>query len=498
MVNLNLMQRGRAERAGRGRRAPIPVSPPLRGLYAKDDASRASMEYAQVLTNLISDGVVISNRPRSGPTTGFPTDLFQAWPYEFGGQRKAVFRTSTGLANDDGTVTETVSYSGDITADEISARLMFVGGGAAPRLWDGAAFSTPDWTLPVDAPDALTEMTGCLAHHDRIYLWNENSAQTGFYYAEQVAALSPVTFVYFPLGALGNITGRIKAMISLSLDAGHGANDILAIITTTGQMIGYEGLDPGDETDWRLWGRVPGLSETVAQSALVHVGADAYVATRSSIYSLRQTLLEGADAEIQPPSEPIDTEFRASVAAGSGFRGWQMIRDPDGRFVLLNYPTASDAYAQWVYVFDARGWFRWTVPARWWFVRAGELYFIDTSGGVKSFGAADADETDLVMAWWTNWLRLTPRDIPLPTLKVELLAKAGASLGVVCLTNNRATAPAIVENTQTVNLATQDAAGDDFQNLDEIFSINQRGGVVQLRFTLTAQEAKWLGITLNP
>lgn len=474
---------------------PIPLPPPLKGMYAKDASSRTSPEYGLQLTNLMSDGVLVQNRPRSGPTTGFPSNCYQAWDYEFGGSRKAVFRTSTGLASDNGATTEAVSYSGDIMAAEISSRLAFVGGGASARLWDGTSFSTPTWTMPSSI--TLSDMTGIVTHHDRIYLWNENADDAEFFHAEQVSALDPITFVRFPLYALGNIKGRVKAMVSLTIDAGHGSNDVLAIIMTTGQVVVYEGLDPSDPTDWRIWGRVPGLSDAVSANAVVHIGVDALIATRGGVVSLMSLLQTGAEAVVTSASDAIDGDLRETIEAGLAFRGWQMIHDPKGEFMILNYPTAADAYAQWVYVYASKGWFQWTVPARWWFSRDGSLYFIDTSGDVRSFGASNADEPAMTMTWWTTWQMLSPRDTQIQRATLDLMSKSAASLSVVCLTDNRATSAAITENTQTVSLPLQDEASSDFQNLDEVFFLNQIGRVVQLRFSLSATEAKWHGITLN-
>lgn len=497
-MSLRTMRMAQGERAQSGAsRQPIQIPAPMRGHFGRSDYAAADPSVGFKTTNLFGDGTEVKVRPGYADASGFPSNCYQAWPFEFGGERRATFRTSTGLASDDGSVTIDRSFTGDIMASEISNRLAYAGGGVAPILWDGSSFSDAVLTMPSGAPDALSDLTGVVAHHDRLFFWNSNGDECRFYYLTGVGAITG-TLESFPLYALGNVKGRVSTMVSLSIDAGHGANDVLAIVMTTGQVVVYEGFDPGDETDWRLWGRVPGTSENVSPNAVVNVATDAYITTTLGVLSLRTLLSQGVEGVVNAPSDAIGGDLQDVIDAGISYRGWQMERDPKGRFVLLNYPTAADSYAQWAFSYKAQGWFNWTLPARWWFERAGELYFIDTDGDVKIFGAVGDAGQDIVSAWWTPWISLSPQDVAITSLQVDLMSKTAESLSAVCLTDRRATAAAIAENTQTVALPTQDAADGTFQNLDETFLVNQHGRFVQFRFTLTAQEAKWLGATINP
>lgn len=501
-MNAFLAEQAAALERRQGRRTkPLVISPPVSGHYGKSDAASIPSQFALKTTNLFSDGQEVSVRPGYGATVGFPsTWCLQAWDYEFGGERLAMFRTATGLANDDGSVAQAANFSGDIMVDEISNRLVTAGGGVSPFLWDGSAFSEMTLSMPDGSATSTAQLSGVVSHHDRLYFWREDDPDgCQIYYLPGVGAITG-TLKSFPLYALGNIKGQVKTALSLTIDAGHGANDVLAILTTTGQIVVYEGLDPDDETDWRLWGRVPGTSELVSPNAIVRVATDAYALTSGAVLSLRSLLSQGSEALVSPPSEALGGELAADIAAGAGLDGWQMITDPKGRFVLLNVP-AGGSYAQWVYSYDGKGWWRWTLPARWWFQRAGELYFIDSAGAVQLFGAIGDAGAAITTTWVTPWLPISQSQngAPVHSVLFDLLVKTAPTLTVTCLVDRQESADDIVEGTQTETLELQRAAGDFFQNVEnDVLLLNQSGRFVQMRVTVAATEAKWLGMTLNP
>jgi hypothetical protein len=329
----------------------------------------------------------------------------------------------------------------------------------------------------------VSEFNGVFTHQDRVYLWDDS--ELAFYYGGVGSVTGEVT--RFPLDRLGNINGTIKIITSMTINAAHGMNDVLVIITSTGWMVLYEGLDPGDATDWRLLGRVK-VASPVSKFAVSSFGPDLWVLTGRGIVSVRDSLARGAMALTSSVGEAITDLIIADVKASKSLPGWQMHPRDDGSQFFLNVPTET-GFKQYVIDVSSQAWSTSDYPARWWHDLEGTTEFTNSDGSRCSLldGGGD-DGADITATFYTSWVRL-PRHSHLAYLIPTIIADGNLTVTVTVLTDHDDTAGDIAQSQQTLTLK-PDNPGDQVA-LNDVIGVGATGRVFQARFEVTGRNVSF-------
>lgn len=475
--------RNAARAQGRGIARDIPVPLPLRGLLSETRTAQLPGVVAADLVNLRSSGYVME----ASPAAIFPNPgalASRRIPYEFGAAPVYV-EIFEGQVN---APVATLDRDCDCAAmhDYISGQMIVADGKGPPFTFDGAALVERTFTVDDPTVDPAA-FDGVAVYQDRPYFWRRGGPLE-FWYGDVGAVQGALTL--FPLGRLGNITGSIFAMAPLTIDAAANINDNLAIFTSTGDIVMYEGLNPGDPEAWRLTARVR-AAPPVGPDSFARVGGDIWVLTSTGLVSVLESIRQGVLALVGSVSRPVQSRIAGLVAAGPA--EWQLHVSADGAQLIVNR-YADDAARQVTYWPESQSWSETTYPARRWHNLAGQTEFTTGAGALGRLAPARSATTPRTMAWETSWFDLGRR-ARVAWLHPTIEAAGPLEVRVAVLTDHDATGLDFAESWQTVTLRPDDPADPGGTvALNERIAVAAAGQTFKIRMEITAAWANIVGL----
>ena len=469
----------RRAQAARPSTQEVDVPLPLSGLFVKAKTAKVSNLYASELLNMRSNGVSMVLRPGITWQESLPTDVLQRIPFEFGATSQYIVLTADYAQSAAASLWR--SFNGQATYAAISSNIIICDGLGQPVRFNGTSFSAAAFTCAVADPATCD---GIVAHHDRVFLW-KTGGKLEFLYGDVGQITGELQ--RFPLDRLGNITGGIQQMVSLTLDAGHGMNDVLCIITTTGQMVVYEGFDPSDANDWRLTGRVQGATP-ISPRGFAQVGADAWMLTPQGVVSISQSIRESVLALSSDLSRPIADEITALIEAGAA--DWQLFTAADGSMVVISRVSAGAAQ-QYIYYLEGRAWATADFPSRDWHNMGGvpQITGLDGRlGFLRHNGTSEA----ITARWVSSWFSVgSMRSVNY--LEPTIFASGPLTVRVVVLSDQQDRAADIAEAEQTIVLDPEETGGTRV-TLSDIIPTDANGKSFQITLEVTATWAEITGL----
>jgi hypothetical protein len=280
----------------------------------------------------------------------------------------------------------------------------FANGADAPQTYDGSTVSA----MTVSGSGlTVTNLVGIHVHKSRSYFWETDSPD--FWYSATNALGGALT--NFPLGDVAKKGGRLLRMSSWTVDGGAGPDDYAVFIMSTGEVIVYQGSDPGSASAWGLVG-VYDIGQPVNDRAILRYGSEIAVAVESDVITL-----PSAFSQPTPPTTKLSGAVSDAVYNYGNNPGWEMFWMPGEHLMMLNVPvsTSPDLFEQYVLNMENMTACRFTdVPARTWTMYNGEAYFGSTDGEVYRYNTVQADDgADIDVTAVTAWA-----DYGVPTNKM--------------------------------------------------------------------------------
>lgn len=467
----------RAQRsAGVGVGTDIPVPLPLRGLFSEARRGEVAGFFAGELLNWESTGAALRIRPPVAILSE-PSAVLRRIPFEFGADPRYIEIYADRAECGDASITR--AFSASCAVAYISGQAVIADGLGVPVRFDGSAFH--EMTIAPSTDIDPARFDGVIAHHDRLYFW-ESGGDLDFYHSATVGGVSG-TFTRFPLGRLGNITGSIAALASLTIDAGHGMNDTLAVMTTTGEIVAYEGLNPADPQDWRLLTRVKAAAP-IGNEGFARIGSDLWMMTATGLVSIMDSIRQGVLALVGNVSRPIAQDIMDAVE-GEGGR-WQIHAAADGARIIVNQITDARS-RQWVFHVEGQAWSNTDYPAAGFHNLGGRTQMTMRDGALAEM-RGQANPNELITARWvSSWFRL-PRATALRLLHPTIISAGPVTLRVVVLSDHDGTAADISQSEQIVTVE-PDRPGARVA-LNERIACDAVGATFQLHIEVTAAWAE--------
>lgn len=329
-----------AERGGIQQIYSVPA--PSGGWNTRDAISEMSPNDAIELDNAIpSVGSVISRGGSDEFCTGLGADVETLAEYHSGALRKfiaaagdEIFEISTATASSLGSGYTNARWQ----TRQFNAYLLMVNGEDTPKKYDGSTLTDTVFTGSGLTPENLV---GIHSHRNRLYLWEANSQD--FWYGGVNSIAGALT--KFQLSRVADKGGNLVTVQSISRDSGSGQDDLIAFFMSSGEVLVYQGGDPGDAADWSLLGKYKAGAPISIRGAVEYKG-DVLVFTKADAQSLNQMMAEGGFNN-QP------TKLSGAVADASrkyfANYGWQAILYPRGNLILFNVPIVENTtYHQYV------------------------------------------------------------------------------------------------------------------------------------------------------
>ena len=211
---------------------------------------------------------------------------------------------------------------------------LFVADGNALRLYNGTTWTTiTGASSPPISNITTASIRGMLSHKGRLWMCVEGSA--GVYYST-VGALGAMTF--FTTNNFLRRGGSIIAMTTWSVDTGTGADDLLILFSSEGEVLMYAGTDPSDSSKWALVGSYF-IGDVVDSNCILNFGADVLVLTSAGLYPLSRLLKVGNVRTSDSLTYNIEVSIRDAVARYRGYEGWGLAYHSELSLILLTVPV---------------------------------------------------------------------------------------------------------------------------------------------------------------
>lgn len=261
--------------------------------------------------------------------------------------------------------------------------LMVANGADAPRKYDGAT-----WTTASVTGVTATDIIGLTAFKSRV--WLTRKGQLNPAYLELDAVQGTAT----PFDVQGVFTkgGFLMAIGAWSLDGGDGPDDLLAMVSSRGEVAVYSGTNPA--TNFVLKG-VYEVGPPIGRRCLTKVGGDMAIICMDGVLPLSKALVTDRAASLTAAiTAQIQPLINSAAQTAKANFGWQLIGYPLGTRAVLNVPITENT-EQWQYVMN-------TVTGRWarflgenancWALYKDDLYYGGNAGKVVKANCQGFDD----------------------------------------------------------------------------------------------------------
>jgi len=257
---------------------------------------------AEILDNWVPD--VNSLKPRKGFqqfTTGVGTGAVHTLATYVSSKGTKKFLAAGGTSIYDitsGTATSLTTDQSPIAWDTVSfnEQVVFVNGGGKNLVYNGTTITQATFSLAASA-----KFFAAHVFKNRVFYVATN--ELAFYYTALFASTGTIT--KFPLAGIAERGGHVVAINSWTVDGGSGPDDFLAIFTSEGEVLVYQGTDPG--ADFFIIGRFF-ISRIIDHRSMTQVYGRLLVVTeRDYIYIPDQLQTQGGVVRIQSSQASPET-----------------------------------------------------------------------------------------------------------------------------------------------------------------------------------------------
>lgn len=198
------------------------------------------------------------------------------------------------------------------------------------------------------------------------------------------------TATQFPLQSIARLGGYIMAIATWTFDGGYGMDDMLAFVTSEGEVIVYNGLDPAQSQTWQLSG-VWVVGRPVGRRCFYKYAGDLLLICQDGLLPL-STGLQSSQVNPQVAlSNKIMYAMSTAISTYATTYGWQTIYLPKQNALIVNVPVSVGSQQQYVMNTITKAWCNFTGWAANCFeVFNDELYF----GGNGFVGKAWVNNDD--------------------------------------------------------------------------------------------------------
>lgn len=461
----------------------IPIKLPLRGVHSQAEDSEVSTSFAAEVKNWLSVGTHLEILPSATQISG-ASAVRQRFSYEVGLTSAIIEVTSSAVTCAGHSIAR--SFTGVVSVAIISGQAILCGKGADPVSWNGTVMANAGFVAP--AGITMSQMDGVLAHHDRVYFYSKDrDGGLDFFYGDVGAVTG--SLLRFPMSRLGNITGHIVTAKVMTINAGHGMNDVVCFFTSAGQIIIYEGLDPGDANDWRQIARVQ-TGSPIGSEAVFEVGGDLWMITSGGVLSVQDSISRGALAQGSNISAPIADLIKAE--AENTAATWQAVLFADGSAVVINRVLAGVA-RQFIYQFDSQALTTADLPAAWFWMTSKKIRYVGFNGSDNEMRSTGTGLVTAVLR--TGWISVG-RQASIAFIRPTIIAKGPLDVTLRVLSDHDVSSSDLQEAGQTVSLVPDNPADPNGNvALNDLIAVDAVGMVFRIEMEVTASWAKLVSLS---
>lgn len=172
-------------------------------------------------------------------------------------------------------------------------------------------------------------------------LWYVPENSTEVVYMNTVGGVSgPASRL--PLGQLMQYGGYVQAIGTWTVDTRQNVDEYLAIITSRGEVIVYQGTDPSTTSTWSLVGRYK-VGAPLGRRCFLRIAGDLQLITVDGVVGMSEMLsTDRAAANRVSLTSIIMNPINNAAAAYRNNFGWQLIEYALGTGAILNVPVQEN------------------------------------------------------------------------------------------------------------------------------------------------------------
>lgn len=274
--------------------------------------------------------------------------------------------------------------------------LIAVNGIDKPAYYNGATWTAVDsLSTPALSVVTSTNIVNVFVSKGRLFFVENN--KLGFWYLPAGAAGGACTF--FDLSSIARRGGYVMAGATWTVDGGTGPDDLVVFVTSEGEIIVYQGTNPGSATAWSLVGVFQG-ARPLGRRCLEKFGGDLTVLTESGLIPMSSALQAASIDYTNALSDKIRNAFITAARTYGTVFGWRTTLYPQRNALIVNVPNAEDGtHVQYVMNTITKAWCSfsgWNAEDM--TVFSGDLYFCSGAAVVKAWSGLP-DGTSNVVAY---------------------------------------------------------------------------------------------------
>lgn len=361
-----------AQKAQRAAASVESLPAPVGGWNARDSYANMDPLDAIQLTNYFP--TVSSVNLRGGYSnwaTGLGAQVQSLMAYDAGATSKMFGITSAGNIYD-------VTTAGAVGAAAVSglsngwwehtnittaggSYLYAVNGTDSPRLYDGTTWTAiTGVSVPAITGVTTSTLSNVLLFKHRIWFIQKNTLKAWYLPTDAIGGAAQA----FDLSAVATLGGYLVDMEAWTLDAGYGADDNLAFITSKGEVIVYRGTDPASAATWTEMGSWK-LGAPVGARCMMKYGGDLLILTQNGLVPMASALQSSRLDPRVALSDKIQGAISASITSYAGSTsstatGWMMLYYPKQNALWINVPVSVGSQQQYVMNTITKSWCNFT------------------------------------------------------------------------------------------------------------------------------------------
>lgn len=213
-----------------------------------------------------------------------------------------------------------------------------------------------DMVAEEDSLPIPSNFIGVEVFKGRTYYWYPDD--DAFYYTE--AGSYQGTLSRFPLGAFVQNGGTLKIVATWTQqDSGDGKDDFIVFMFSTGEILVYQGDDPGGVGFFEQVGRYnTGVPLSVRGKA--KFGADIVLMTKDGYIGLASIIQQGRTSDVAQFSRTIHTAIVDQTNITGDRYGWDCVLFAKKGLLLFNVPITGETFNQHVLNTVTGAWCRFT------------------------------------------------------------------------------------------------------------------------------------------
>lgn len=361
------------------------IPPPVGGLNYRDELANMDPRDALQLDNIFPGPSYVSIRSGFDEwcdtgETGKTIKTLMQWAGTSGNQLKAcvngkIYDVTTSTASSEVTGLSVNDWQWLNFATAGGNFLVACNGTDAVQNFDGTNWTTPT----ISGPTSSASFINVAMHKKRLWFVEKDTLDAWYMPVSSIAGVA----TQFPLGSIFKLGGALVSIGTLSQDAGDGADDYIAFVTSKGEVAVYQGTDVSSSTTWAIVG-VYRIDVPIGYRHLLDVGGDLVITTTGGVVSMIKMMKNDRSASQNAAiTNKIQNLFSLYVQRYGSNSGWSGVVYPLGNWAVFNVPFSTTQFNQLVMNTITGAWCQFiNMNGYSWTLLGDDIYFGGTDGKV--------------------------------------------------------------------------------------------------------------------